>query len=96
VLKGLKFQILPANSGLDAEALESATTVSEAGIQFFVVTLEHLIALKLKAWRYKDRLHINHLLDSGAMPDQTRLVLVLERHGLRERWAQFLAERERT
>jgi hypothetical protein len=29
------------------------------------------------------------------MPDQTRLGSVLERHGLRERWAQFLTERER-
>src|SRR5438552_1462454 len=96
VLNGLKFQMIPANSGLDAEALQAATMVSEAGIQFFIVTLEHLIAMKLKAWRYKDRLHINHLLESGLTPDEARLSSILERHGLRNRWAQLLMERDRT
>src|SRR5947209_7306872 len=47
VLNGLKFQMLPANNGLDAEALQSAVAVSEAGVGFFVVTLEHLVAMKL-------------------------------------------------
>ena len=96
VMNGLKFQMIPANSGLDAEALEAATAVSEAGVGFFVVTLEHLIALKLKAWRYKDRLHINHLLDCGVNPNQAELSAILERHGLQNRWAQLLSERARS
>jgi len=96
VLNGLKFQIISANNGLDAEALQSATAVSEAGVGFFVVTLEHLIAMKLKAWPYKDRLHINHLLDSGQNPNPTALSSILERYGLENRWAQLLAERGRS
>ena len=93
VLQGLKFQMIPANRPLDTEALQAAITVSEKGTPFSVVTLEHLIALKLQAWRYKDRLHINHLLDSGVILDPAKLAPVLERHDLIQRWKQFLAER---
>ena len=93
VLHGLKFQMIPANNELATEALEAAASVSEKGILFFVVTLEHLIALKLGAWRYKDRLHVSHLLDSGAAVDIAKLVAILDRHGLRQRWQQLLSER---
>lgn len=93
VVCGLKFQMIPANRILDAEALATAISVSEKGVPFFVVTLEHLIALKLSAWRYKDRLHINHLLDSGASVDKAKLSLILERHQLGQRWQHLLAER---
>jgi hypothetical protein len=96
VMNGLKFQIIPANQGLDAEALGAANGVTEAGVQFFVVTLEHLIAMKLKAWRYKDRLHINHLLDSGLSPDQGRLSSILQRYDLESRWTELLTERARS
>jgi len=53
-----------------------------------------LIALKLRAWRYKDQLHINHLLDSGVVLDKAKLTPILERHLLRERWQQLLPERD--
>ena len=68
--------------------------MSEKGIPFFVITLEYLIALKLRAWRYKDQLHINHLLDSGVVLDKAKLTPILERHLLRERWQQLLPERD--
>ena len=87
------FQLIPANSPLDAEALDSAMAVSEKGVPFSVVTLEHFIALKLRAWRYKDKLHINHLLESGVALDQARLSPILERHQLVQRWNQLLTER---
>jgi len=93
--RGLKFQMIPANRELDMESLGAAISVSEKGISFFVVTLEHLIALKLRAWRYKDRLHINHLLDSGVHLATSRLESILERHQLEQRWQQLLAERDR-
>ena len=96
VLNGLKFQIIPANTSLGSEALHEARPVSEAGTRFYMVTLEHLIAMKLKAWRYKDRLHINHLLDSGAKPDSALLGSILARYGLQDRWSQLLGERERS
>jgi len=63
------------------------------GLRFIFVSLEHLIGLKLKAWRYKDRLHINHLLDSGVAFDEAKLSTILEPHHLLQRWKQLLAER---
>jgi len=94
VLQEAKFQMIPANTSLDGEALATAVSVTEKDISFFIVTLEYLIALKLRAWRYKDRLHINHLLDSGVAPDRAKLSLILDRHGLTKRWQQLLSERD--
>jgi hypothetical protein len=93
VFQGLKFQMIPANTRLGTEALENAASVSEKGIPFFIVTIEYLIALKLNAWRYKDRLHINHLLDSGVSLDQPKLSSILQRHQLGHHWKQLMAER---
>jgi hypothetical protein len=93
IFHGLKFQLIPANGPLDSEALQQADSVSEKGVPFLVVSLEHLIATKLRAGRYKDKLHLNHLLDSGAAPDTGRLSAILQRHQLHSAWAQFLAER---
>jgi hypothetical protein len=96
IFHGLKFRLIPANRPLDAEALESAANVTEKGVPFRVVTAEHLIALKLSAWRYKDRLHINHLLDSEVALDQSKLTAILGRHELDARWKQLLAERAKS
>ena len=93
VFRGMKFQMIPANAPLDNEVLQSAVSVTENEVPFWVVTLEHLIALRLRAWRYKDRLHINHLLDSGVAWDEARLSQTLERHALGPRWQQLLEER---
>jgi hypothetical protein len=94
VLQGMKFQMIPANSELDREALENAVSVSEHGTPFFIVAPEYLVALKLMAWRYKDRLHVSHLLDSGLSLDQGRLTRILERQQLRDRWKQILSDRD--
>jgi hypothetical protein len=93
VLHGLKFQMIPANGQLDTESLQNAASVSEVGIPFFVVSIEYLIALKLKVWRYKDRLHVSHLLDSGISLDQGKLSSILQRYQLADRWKQLLPER---
>jgi hypothetical protein len=89
VYGGLPFQFIPGNTGLSAEALDQARKTPEG---FCVVTLEHLIAMKLRAGRPKDRLHINHMLRSGAQPDQQRLLDILRRHELTEHWARFQAQ----
>jgi hypothetical protein len=93
VFRGSNFQMIPANSDLATEALRTAISVSEKGVPFFVVTIEHLIALKLAAGRYKDRLHISHLLDSGVTVDGPKLKATLLAFQLEQRWTQLLAER---
>jgi hypothetical protein len=90
VLNGLKFQVVPGNEGLPAEALSTALRAPEG---FSVVDLEHLIAMKLLANRAKDRLHIEHLLSSGARPDAAKLQEILRHHGLEERWMDFKRNR---
>jgi hypothetical protein len=49
--------------------------------------------LKLRTWRYKDRLHISHLLDSGVTVDGPKLKAILLAFQLEQRWTQLLAER---
>jgi hypothetical protein len=93
VLHGLKFQMIPANRTLNLEAIQAALAVSEKGMPFYVVTVEHLVAMKLNAWRYKDRLHINHLLDSEISLDKTTMLEILKRYQLEKRWEQLQAER---
>ena len=93
VLQGLKFRMIPANNELDTEALENAATVLENGVRFFIVTPEYLAALKLRAWRYKDRLHVSHLLDSGISLDQVKLSNILQRYQLADRWKQLVSGR---
>ena len=85
--------MIPAKRSLDIEALQAAIAVSEKGVPFYVVTVEHLIAMKLNAWRYKDRLHINHLLESGVSVDKTKLFEILQRYQLEQRWEQLQSER---
>jgi hypothetical protein len=81
-LNGLKFKVLSANDGLTVEAVGTALRTTEG---FSVVDLEHLIAMKLLANRSKDRVHIEHLLLSGAQPTEARLQEILQRYGLAER-----------
>ncbi len=87
VYRGMKFQIVPANTGLAAEALDQA---ADMGV-LTVISVEHLIAMKLEAGRAKDRVHINHLLRSGAKYDVARLDGILRRYGLLDKWVQFQA-----
>jgi len=89
VFNGLKFQLVPANEGLNAEALATAPETPDG---FPVVDLEHLIAMKLAVGRGKDRLHISHLVRSGAALDQGKLADILARYHLADRWARFQAE----
>ena len=97
VFHGSNFQMIPANNDLAAEALRTATAVFRKGRSFFRCNLlQHLIALKLRAWRYKDRLHISHLLDSGVTLDNTKLSPILQRYHLEQRWVQLLAEEVRS
>ena len=85
--------MIPANRTLNLEAIQAALAVSEKGMPFYVVTVEHLVAMKLNAWRYKDRLHINHLLDSEISLDKTTMLEILKRYQLEKRWEQLQAER---
>ena len=50
----------------------------------------HAVAIALRTWRSKDREHVDRLIRTGVRPlDMVRLLAILERHGLMERWRRF-------
>lgn len=81
-------QFLPVVDALDAEALAAAVTTEVEGVPARVMTAEHLVALALRTGRGKDYLRILAFLESGKL-DQDRLVAVLARAGLVEKWRIF-------
>jgi hypothetical protein len=49
--------------------------------------------MKLLANRPKDRLHVEHLLLSGAQTNEAKLQEILQRYGLTERWMKLKRDR---
>jgi hypothetical protein len=70
-------------------------TLQEGAIVYTKSCLHaHLIAVALQTNRPKDRLKIEHLLESGREPlDEELLEVILQKHGLEGRWKKFLAGR---
>lgn len=94
LIDGFPVQILPAPTPLVLEAMVEARTVPVGRQQTRVFTAEHAVAVALQTYRAKDRLKIEHLLETGRDPlDETRLTAILRRHGLEERWKKFLDAR---
>ncbi len=94
LIEGFPVQILPEPTPLVHEAVAEARTVQVGKQTTRVFTPEHAIAVALQTNRAKDRLKIEHLLESGREPlDEKRLEVILLNHGLEERWKKFLAGR---
>ncbi len=88
-----KFQFIVAGSPLEEEAMAHTQTISAWGIEFRVFAPEYVVALKLHAFRPKDRVHIAHLIRTARVPvDSVKLEDIVERHQLSARWAQLKME----
>jgi hypothetical protein len=95
LLDGFPVQILPAPTPLVQEAIVEARTVEIGKERTRVFSAEHAVAIALQTNRAKDRLKIEHLLESGKDPlDEVRLRTILARHGLEERWNRFVEAQE--
>lgn len=82
-------QFLPPTSPLVEEGIVQADEVEVADdVKTFVLTAEHLVAIALQTGRPKDKARIIHFTDSGKL-DRERLVGILERHGLIDKWRGF-------
>ena len=90
MIEGWAVQFLPPGSALTKEALDEAqpVTVGETPIRIF--TKEHLMAICLETGRPKDLARLVQFVQEGA-PDENRLLGILDRHGLREKWQHFQA-----
>jgi hypothetical protein len=93
VIDGWPVQFLPVASALDAESLAGATTIdlempNEGKVSTRILTAEHVMATALNIGRPKDYIRINQFIEGGVF-DAGMLCLILERHGLKAKWAVF-------
>jgi hypothetical protein len=82
-------QFLPADDALHQEALEQAHPLDLEGVQTWVMTAEHLMALALNTGRKKDDWRLELFLESGRY-DENKLQGILRRHNLIDKWRQFI------
>ncbi|MDD5509554.1 MAG: hypothetical protein PHI12_01895 [Dehalococcoidales bacterium] len=90
-IKDMPVQFIPNISPLHEEAVARATELLFDDIRGKIVTVEYLIALLLTAYREKDRIRIQRLLDKA---DRSILLDVVQRFDdgqLYERYKEILA-----
>lgn len=92
---GWLLQILPPDSLLVEEAIEKAVKKEIDGLQTWVFTAEHIMAIALKLGRPKDKIRLSQFLElsSSSEPkprfDERVLDSILQRHGLSDVWSRF-------
>ncbi|MBK9140914.1 MAG: hypothetical protein IPM23_00350 [Candidatus Melainabacteria bacterium] len=84
-IEGVPVQFLVPPSDLEREAIEMAVEIKFLGVPTRVFTLEHLLAIMIKAGRPKDMSRIPVVLAS-TKPDPERLNDILTRFGLVDKW----------
>jgi hypothetical protein len=81
-------QFLPANAGLEKEALMQSVPTEVEGVSTWVMSAEHLVALALRTGRAKDYARIVQFIESEAV-DKDRLNAILARYQLLPLWDRF-------
>jgi len=98
-IEGVLVQFLPCGNPLIREAVDGAKTVPYNNIETRIVSPEHLIAIMVQTFRPKDKLRLENLLQLMNDPkakfrmDKSKLLDILKRHGLKERWNDFIREK---
>lgn len=85
---GIPVQIVPAIDALDTEAIEQSIEIEIYQVKTRIVSLEHLIAMKLSAGRPKDFAHLTLLLDH-VQPSQGVFQSILKRFTLTDKWEDY-------
>jgi hypothetical protein len=88
LIAGVPVQFIVAYNPLVVEAVQQAQVHQLGELEVRVMTPEHLVAIALQTGRPKDRERVRLLLESGAVARE-RLLPILQRHGLQERWQFF-------
>jgi hypothetical protein len=88
LIEGWLVQFLPPSDALDEEALQHAVDTEVEGVRTWVISAEHLVAIALRTGRAKDLARILQFIEAGVL-DSGKLDLILQRHGLLEKWEQF-------
>ncbi|MCI0422008.1 MAG: nucleotidyltransferase [Acidobacteria bacterium] len=88
-IEGWPVQFLPVFNPLYEEAYEKANQISFDGVPVRTLTAEHLVAVALQTGRPKDHVRIIQFLEAETIK-LTKLQRIIERHGLRFQWTEFL------
>lgn len=88
VINDWPVQFLPATTPLELEAVERAVLTESEGVKSSVMTAEHLVAICLQTGRAKDFARIVQFIEQEVI-DMTKLLPILERHGLSAKWQIF-------
>ncbi len=83
-------QFLPAATPLVDDALVHAVRMTVDGQAVAVLSQEHLAAIALETGRMKDKIRLSQFLASGTF-ERLRFDALIERFGLTEKWARFVA-----
>ncbi|MBI1908931.1 MAG: hypothetical protein HYS22_02030 [Deltaproteobacteria bacterium] len=95
IIEGLRVQFLPADGkALWEEGVKEATARDFQGTQIRVISIEHLVAIMLDTNRPKDRARIGQLLEAEVEFDQKKLLAILTKYKLKERWEKIIGEEE--
>jgi hypothetical protein len=92
IIEGVPVQFLPVYNALLEEALEQAIEVPYEDLTTRVFSAEHLVAVAVQTRRGKDRARVQMFLDADAI-DRSRLLDILTRFGLEDRWKIWTQER---
>jgi hypothetical protein len=90
VVEGWPVQFLPAAKPLEIDALNSAMEhILEPGLNTWVPTPEHLMALAIDLGRPKDKFRLEQFYRQKAY-DPRLLKDIIEKHGLETKWRKIL------
>ena|SRR3989338_1329026 len=81
VIEGLPVQFIPAESGIEKEAVDNARDVNYSGVKTRILSAEYLIAIALKVGRRKDFEKVTRLFDQSKI-DKSALEKILKKHNL--------------
>lgn len=82
-------QLIPVFDNLTEEALDCAETDLLDGTPFKAISADYLAAIALSVGRAKDFARILALREAGAIHNE-RVLAIVDRHGLKDEWEQFV------
>lgn len=92
IIEGVPVQFLPAWNDLLKEAVQEAREIEYQGVAARVMAVEHLLAIMLDCGRDKDRQRFLKVLAEAEL-DGKKLERIVERHGLRRKYASWKRSR---
>ncbi len=88
IIKSIPVDIIPANKGLECEAVKNSVEITIQGTRVRFFKAEYLTAIALKTGRYKDLSRVENLLEHKKI-NKKLLKKILLKHKLLTKWKKF-------